>query len=250
MPSLWRWQITFSQEEGFPMEKNFMEEAKKSLRALPLKSVALEPSLRRIEAPGGSVDIEVYCCEKIEKVVLCSIRMHETGVLEQTVLAWPDEHHNFPILWCNLTIVPSVMNVPIFDFIPLMDIVVCPEYAATYVAGIQELKSRALELLGDAVIDKAVDLPSLTIYTLSPYRLVCTIKDEGVGSVPGIVDVYIQAYANLWRAAQPVSGTERDYYLKKRAATRSLMKGNDPGYPFMVDVFGEENTGRIFDTVF
>lgn len=232
------------------MEKNFIEEAKRSLRALPLKSVEIEPALKRIEAPGGVVDIEVYRCEKIEKVVLCSIRMHETGVLEQTVLAWPDEHHNFPILWCNLTIVPSVMNVPIFDFIPLMDIVVWPEYAATYVAGVQELKSQALEILGDAVIDKAVDLPSLTIYTLSPYRLVCNIKDEGVASVPDIVDAYIKAYTQLWQNARPVSGAERDYYLKKRAATRSLMKGNDPGYPFMVDVFGEENTARIFDTVF
>ncbi|MCX8043486.1 MAG: hypothetical protein N3B18_05095 [Desulfobacterota bacterium] len=233
------------------MEKSaFMDQALTSLRLLPLTPVAIEPTLSRIEAQGGVIDIDVYRCEKIEKVVLCSIRLHETGVLEQTVLAWPDEHHNFPILWCNLTVVPSVMNVPIFDFIPLMDIVVWPDYAATYIAGVQELKSRALETLGDAVIDKAVDLPSLTIYTLSPYRVVCNIKDDGVEKVPSIIDIYIQAYAQLWRSAQPVTGTDRDFYLKKRAATRSLMKGNDPGYPFMVDVFGEENTARVFDTVF
>jgi len=231
-------------------KKDFIAEAKKSLHTLPLHEVPPGKALRRIEAPGGVVDIEVFQCEKIEKVVLCSIRMYETGVLEQTVLAWPDEQHNFPILWCNLTIVPSVMNVPIFDFIPLMDIVAWPEYAQTYIAGIADLKAQALEKLGDTIIDKAVDLPSLTVYTLSPYRLVCNITDDGIDRVPEIVDAYIQAYAARWRAATPVSGDERAFYLKKRAATRTLMKGNDPGYPFMVEVFGEENTAKIFDTVF
>lgn len=231
-------------------KNNFITEVRKSLSALPLQPAAIDPSLKRIEAPGGVVDIEMYRGEKFEKVVLCSIAMHETGVLEQTVLAWPDEQHNFPILWCNLTIVPSVMNVPIFDFIPLMDIVTWPDYAQTYVAGIADLKAKALETLGDAIIDKAVDLPSLTIYTLSPYRVVCNITEDGIERVPGIVDAYISAYAALWRQARPVTGDDLAYYRRKRAATRTLMKGNDPGYPFMIDVFGEENTARIFDAVF
>ena len=38
--------------------------------------------------------------------------------------------------------------------------------------------------------------------------------------------------------------------LKKKAATRTLMKANDPGYPFMVSVFGEEKTKSVFDSVF
>jgi len=237
-------------QEGFPMEKNFMDEARKALQALPLTPADTDSRLTRIEAPGGVVDIETYQGEKFEKVVLCSIAMHETGVLEQTVLAWPDERHNFPILWCNLTIVPSVMNVPIFDFIPLMDIVAWPEYAQAYVAPVADLKAQAIEKLGDTIIDKAVDLPSLTIYTLSPYRVVCNIREEGIDRVPEIVNAYITAYMQLWKGARPVAGEELAFYRRKRSATRTLMKGNDPGYPFMIDVFGEENTGRIFDAVF
>jgi len=208
--------------------KDFVQEAKKSLRALPLKPVAVDPGISHIEAPGGSIDIEAFTADKFEKVVLSTIKIHETGVLEESVLAWPDDRHNFPILWCNLTVVPSIMNVPIFDFIPLMDIVVWPEYAETYVAGIADLKARALEILGDTVVDKAVDLPSLTIYTLSPYRAVITIKEEGIGRVPDIADAYIKAYAELWQKAQPVADADLAFYQKKRAATRKLMKGNDP----------------------
>ena len=45
-------------------------------------------------------------------------------------------------------------------------------------------------------------------------------------------------------------GPEKEYYLKKKAASRKLMKANDPGYPFMVSVFGEKNTKDVFDSVF
>ncbi len=45
-------------------------------------------------------------------------------------------------------------------------------------------------------------------------------------------------------------GPEKQFYLtKKKAATRTLMKANDPGYPFMVSVFGEEKQ-MVFDSVF
>lgn len=231
-------------------KKDFTQEAKKSLKILPLQPAAIDPALGHIEAPGGTIDIEVFTADKFEKVVVSTIKIHETGVLEQSVLAWPDERHNFPILWCNLTIVPSVMNVPIFDFVPLMDIVVWPEYAETYVAGIADLRAQALEILGDAVIDKAVQLPSLTIYTLSPYHAVINIKEEGIDRVPDIADAYIQAYGKLWQQAQPVAGADLAFYQRKRAATRKLMKGNDPGYPFMLDIFGEDNTKKIFDAIF
>jgi len=45
-------------------------------------------------------------------------------------------------------------------------------------------------------------------------------------------------------------GPEKQFYLRKKAAARKLMKANDPGYPFMVNVFGEENTREVFDSVF
>lgn len=231
-------------------KKDFTHEAKKSLSALPLQPVAVDSALKHIEAPGGTFDIEVYKADKLEKVVLSTICIRETDVVEASVLVWPDENHNLPILWCNLTIVPTVMNVPIFDFVPLMDIVVWPEYAETYVAVIADLKAKALEIFGDTVVDKAVDLPSLTIYTLSPYRAVINISDEGIDRVPDIADAYIQAYIQLWQKAAPAQKGDLEFYRKKKDATRKLMKGNDPGYPFMIDVFGEENTKKIFDIIF
>ncbi len=124
----------------------FAAEAKKSLEALlPLQPVALDPQLQHIKTEGGSVDIELFKADKFEKIVLCTINIFETEVVEATVMAWPDEKHNFPILWGNLTIVPYVMNVPIFDFVPLMDPVLYQDYADTYIEGVNELKADALE---------------------------------------------------------------------------------------------------------
>lgn len=225
--------------------------AKKSMDAFGLVTVALDPKLARIEVEGGTISLDLFRAEKLEKVVFCTIRMHESGVVESTAMAWPDDNHNLPILWCNLTIVPGVMNVPIFDFVPLMDIVVWPDYAERYIAGLSTLRGNALELLGDAVTDKAVNLPSLSVYTLSPFRLVAKVTDEGVEKIPAVLNAYIGEYIALWEKASRLDdGPEKQFYLTKKAATRKLMKANDPGYAFMIDVFGEESTRKVFDSVF
>ena len=230
---------------------DFAEQAKKSMSAIHLVPVDIDPELTRIEADGGTIDLELFKADKLEKIVFCTINMLETGVLESTAMVWPDDNHNLPILWCNLTIVPEVMNVPVFDFVPMMDIVVWPDYAEAYVAGVSDLRENALELFGETVRDKAVNLPSLSVYTLSPYRLVANITDEGINKTPEVLKAYITEYITLWEKASRLDdGPEKQFYLKKKAATRTLMKANDPGYPFMVSVFGEENTKKVFDSVF
>ena len=230
---------------------DFTDHAKKNMGALSLVPVDLDPTLANIDVEGGTIALDLFKTEKLEKVVFCTIRMHESGVIESTAMAWPDDNHNLPILWCNLTIVPGVMNVPIFDFVPMMDIVVWPDYGERYVAGVSSLRDNALELLGDAVTDKAVNLPSRSVYSLSPYRLVAKVTDEGIEKIPQLLNVYISHYIVLWeKAARLDEGPEKQFYLKKKSATRKLMKENDPGYAFMIDVFGEESTKKVFDTVF
>jgi len=230
---------------------DFTDHAKKNMGALSLVPVALDPTLARIDVEGGAIALDLFKAEKLEKVVFCTIRMHESGVIESTAMAWPDDDHNLPILWCNLTIVPDVMNVPIFDFVPMMDIVVWPDYGERYIAGVSDLRNNALELLGDAVTDKAINLPSRSVYTLSPYRLVAKITDEGIEKIPQLLNAYISHYIALWeKAARLDDGPEKQFYLTKKTATRKLMKANDPGYAFMIDVFGEESTKKVFDSVF
>jgi len=228
----------------------FVEAAKKAFQQIPLSTVAIEQDLRTVKADGGSVVLEVFKAEKFSKIVFCTIVIEETGVLESTAMAWPDEDHNFPILWCNFTIVPEVMNVPIFDFIPMMDIIACPEYATRYVEGISDLKAEALDILGESVLNKAVDLPSRTVYALSPYKLIPMVTQDGIELVPKVTSMYIAAYLKLVQDAGPVPAQDRQYYLNRRQQLQTLMKANDPGYPFMVDVFGEETTHRVFDQVF
>ena len=164
----------------------FVEAAQQAFRQIPLSAVAIEQDLRTVKTDGGSVVLEVFKAEKFSKIVFCTIVIEETGVLESTAMAWPDENHNFPILWCNFTIVPEVMNVPIFDFIPMMDIIDRPEYATRYVEGISDLKADALETLGETVLNKAVDLPSRTVYALSPYKLIPMVTQEGIDLVPKV----------------------------------------------------------------
>jgi hypothetical protein len=65
----------------------FAAEAKKSLEALlPLQPVALDPQLQHIKTEGGSVDIELFRADKFEKIVLCTINIFETEVVEATVM--------------------------------------------------------------------------------------------------------------------------------------------------------------------
>jgi hypothetical protein len=141
----------------------------------------------------------------LEKIVFCFINIFGSGVIEATVLAWPDDKYNFPVLWCNITIVPSVMNVPVFDFIPLEDIVLRPEYADQYLEDLCGLRTNALEILDETLIDKAVDLPSKTVYSLSPFNLVAMISDEGISYVPKAVEEYINAYIEMSNNAVPVA---------------------------------------------
>ena len=54
----------------------------------------------------------------------------------------------------------------------------------------------------------------------------------------------------LKRAEPLTAGEELDFCKRKKEATRKLMKENDPGYPFMVNIFGEEKTHKVFDIVF
>ena len=230
---------------------DFIKDARQSLEQLPLANIPLDKELQHIEVEGGTIDLELFRCEKIEKAVFSGIKVHESGVTDETVIIWPDASHNFPALWCTLTRVPSVMNIPIIDFVPMMDFVVWPDYAEQYIQGIKDLKQKALEIFGETIIDKAVDLPSLSVYTFSPYNLVVNISDEGISRLPEVMHEYIQVYIKLWQEAKPVvEKPEGDFYRRKKEATRALMKGNDPGFPIMASIFGEEKTRKVIDLVF
>jgi ribosomal protein S6 len=43
---------------------------------------------------------------------------------------------------------------------------------------------------------------------------------------------------------------ERAFAMRKREAARRIMKENDPGYYFMVNIFGQETTTKVFDFIF
>ena len=230
---------------------DFILKIKEIFSILDLSKVELDPEIRKIEADGGLIELEVYKTNKLEKIVFCFINIFDSGVIEATALAWPDDQYNFPVLWCNLTIVPSVMNVPVFDFIPLEDIVIHPEYADQYLDNLCELRSKALDIFGDTVIDKAVDLPSKTVYSLSPFNLVAMISDEGIPRVPKVAEEYINVYIEMSNNAVPITDEKiKEHSIRKKMAARALMKANDPGYPFMIDVFGEDRTRRVFNIVF
>ena len=233
------------------MTEEILERARNHFAGLGPVETEFDPNLKMIEVDGGRMTLDIFHTEKIEKLIFSSIELFETGVVESTVMAWPDDNYCFPLLWCNLTIVPEVMNVPICDFIPLVDIVVWPEYREKYITDLSETRASALEALEDTVIDKAVDVPSESVCAFSPYKLVATITDQGVALVPDMMDAYFASYVELVERDQPVKdGDERNFYLNKKRATRTLMKQNDPGYPFMIDVFGEELTEKVFDLIF
>ena len=232
-------------------QSSFIAEAKQALAAFTLQPLPLDQSLGLIETKGGSIRLECYTADKFEKIVLCTIEIEATSLVEASVLAWPEAGYDLPILWCNLTRVPLVMNVAVFAFLPIMDPVLQPEQTATSIEGLRTLKANTLTLFGDTIIDKAVMLPSRAVYALSPYITVVNLSEAGLVHLPAVLGNYLRAYHDLWKQASVVEDPiDRDHRTRRLAAIRTLMKANDPGFPFMVDVFGQDATCRVFDAVF
>jgi hypothetical protein len=109
-------------------KSDFIEGAKKSLAPVLVQEVDIDEGVKRIEVEGGSIDLDVFRAKKVEKAVFSTIRIHAQSVAEQSVLVWPEDTYDLPIFWCNLSQMPN-MNMAIFDFLPLMDVVVWPQYA-------------------------------------------------------------------------------------------------------------------------
>lgn len=230
--------------------KDFIGAAQESLAKLTLKEITLPGDLKRIASEGGSVDLSVFKADKIEKIVFSIINIGSASVSEESVIVWPADTHNLPILWLNLTQMPG-MNILIFDLIPLMDIVVWPGYGEYYMAPLSEVRSKVVDRFKNTITDKAFELHSLVAYALSPYKLLLMLTDEGVAMVPQAVSDYVTTYRECWSKSEAlVPGEAHDFYLRKKKATRKLMRENDPGYPFMINIFGESNTKKVFDTVF
>ncbi len=100
------------------------------------------------------------------------------------------------------------------------------------------------------LIKQLIYLPFLSILSL-PIAWWQIISDEGISRLPEVMHEYIQAYMKLWQDAKPIAEKpEGDFYLRKKEATRALMKRNDPGFPIMASIFGEEKTRKVFDLVF
>lgn len=77
------------------------------------------------------------------------------------------------------------------------------------------------------------------------------LSEAGLSHLPAVLDDYVRAYLELWQQVPRLEDPQiRDHRSKRMTAIRTLMKANDPGFPFMVQVFGEEATTRVFDAVF
>jgi hypothetical protein len=229
---------------------NFLEEVKGSLAGLAMKPIALNPSLAHVEVEGGRSRLEVFQSEKISKAVFSAIEIDSLSVCEQSVIIWPQDNYDLPIFWCNLTQMPGV-SFHIFDLIPVMDIVLWPQYGQRYLMILLELREKAEELLGAEVVEKNFALTSLVSWALSPYRIQLKITEEGIARLAFILKEYGATYQNFYRTASPVpDNTERTLAMRRRDAVRRLMKENDPGYPLMVNLFGEERTTEVFEIIF
>lgn len=232
------------------VKTDFIGKLKKSLEQLSLKEVAVDPELKRIEVEGGSITLETFKTEKIEKLTFSTIKIHASSVSEQSLLVWPEDSYNLPLFWCNLTQMPGI-NIFINDFTPLMDIVVWPQYGEKYLEDLLAIKDSAAEKLKDGLVEKEFKLSTKTAWTLSPHRTIFSLRDTCIPRLGPIVDEYCELYFKLWKEAVSIEqGEERQFCKRKKEAVRKMMKENDPGYYFMVNVFGEDKTRKIFDLIF
>ena len=229
---------------------DFIGEVKNSLGQLSLKEFAVDPQLKRTDVEEGFIDLTMFKTEKIEKLTFSTIKIHESSVIEQSILIWPEDSYDLPLFWCNLTQMPG-MNIFINDFTPLTDIVVWPQYGEKYLDDLQAVKSSAADKLKEGMVDKEFILSTKTAWALSPHKTIFSIRDEIISHLTPILVEYCSLYLKLWRDARPIEQSEEGEFCKrKKAAVRKMMKENDPGYFFMVKVFGEDKTRKVFDLIF
>lgn len=231
---------------------DFIGSAKNSFSSLMGTAVPFDEQLRHYETDGGSFDVEVYTSDKIEKIVFSSINIDATSVSEESVFIYPAAGYEFPVFWANMTRMFGIINILIFDFMPLQDLVMTPSYGEKYMNPLYETKQQVMdEILKKFVKDKAYEFPSEAMYAYSPYRMIATVSIFGALRIADIVNAYSSTYlALLASSAELDPGAQRDYATEKHAALRALLRTNDPGYPYMLDTFGEDITLRLMDVIF
>lgn len=230
---------------------DFIGSAQNTFATLMDETVPFDERFEYYAVEGGSIALSVYTSDKIEKIVFSSIKIESTGVSEESVFIYPAANYEFPVFWANMTRF-SFINILIFDFMPLQDLVMTPTYGDTYMEPLNTTKQAVLDdILGRSVRDKAVEFSSKAMYAYSPYKMVARVSLFGALQIDAILDAYGTQYLSLLDSAEVVSGSERRAYATQRlAALRSLLRENDPGYPFMLDVFGETTTQEIMDIIF
>lgn len=229
---------------------SLLAKMKKCLGQMALQEVSIDPSMKKIEAEGGAIELSLLKADKIEKVTFSTITLHNASVSEASLLAWPEDGNNLPLFWCNLTRMPG-MNIFINDFTPMTDLVLYPQYGERYLDDLLLVKSAAAEALKEGIVDKSFTLSTKTAWALSPHCTVFSLADEAVPRLGSIIEEYCKLYVKLWQDAAKIENSEeRQFSQKKKAAVRKMMKENDPGYYFMVNLFGRETTSKVFDFVF
>jgi hypothetical protein len=143
------------------------------------------------------------------------------------------------------------MNIFINDFTPMTDLVLYPQYGERYLDDLLSVKSAAAEKLSGGMVDKSFTLSTKTAWALSPHSTVFSLTDEGVPKLDTVIEEYCKLYIKLWQEAVKIENSEeRQFAQKRQAAVRKMMKENDPGYYFMVNIFGQETTTKVFDFIF
>jgi len=221
---------------------------KESLKDLDLKMVPLEKGMDRIEVEKGSCTIEIYSADRLERIIFSLIEIKGTA-REGTLFIWPEPKYHLPLFWCNLTQM-TTHSFFILDYLPLLDPVVWPEYFEHCLKGFSTMRPKVLDIMKEFILDKDPTLPSAIAILLSSFKITISLKAEGIGKVLTLIQEGISSYLEMAKKALPVSEEERVFLLKKRENVRKQMKNNDPGYPFMVNTFGEKITKKIFDTIF
>lgn len=260
-----------------PFDFKFIENAKTTFESLMETPVDFDEELRNYvtEDGKGSLELDVYTSDKIEKIVFSAIQLEnkieyedpETGkistmeyeVSEESVFIYPDEGYELPVFWSNMTCMYMMGGliktyILIFDFLPLQDLVMTPDYGTEYIAPLYDTKKHVMEdILKRTVKNKDayenLGPPVPNVY--SPYRMITQVSFFGALRNADVLDAYGSAYLNLVETAtQLAPGAQLDYASQKHSALREFLGANDPGYKYMLDVFGEDVTQRVGDVIF
>jgi hypothetical protein len=212
-------------------------------------------SFKKPMASGGYSSFRLKGSDKVDKIVYGELHyLNRAKYCAMNMTASDD--YDLPIFACEFDETSKRLSVTV-DLMPLVDVVVHPEYREKYLDPLADIWRRyrtvpGLTDEGRCLVQRRYGPWPWARETLSPYPIDGRIADPDhrYKSIEAIV-AYARVWIDLLKKAQPVTdeGYRREMLIRKRAMQK-YYRDLDPGGEVIKKIFGEEQHRLFVSLIF